>query len=347
MRIAFVIPGDIDLRTGGYAYDRRVLAELRQAGVAIDHVRLPGSFPHPTPADLALTARTLAALPADTVLLIDGLAYGAFPEHMAKAIRQPIVALVHHPLALEEGLDRDQQRTLAALERNALTFARRVVVTSPATARTLTAEFDVPEHLIRVAVPGTDAAPRASGTGEPLQLLTVGSIVPRKATHLLVRALALCQAGPWRLDIVGAARSSAAEIDLTTAIRETGLGAQITLAGSLAERDINACYDRADLFVLPSLYEGFGMVLTEAVARGLPIICTTGGAAAETVPDAAALKVPPGNVPALSAALDIAMSDHARRRAMADAAWQAAKCLQRWDETARVVAAAVMEAVRS
>jgi glycosyltransferase involved in cell wall biosynthesis len=97
-------------------------------------------------------------------------------------------------------------------------------------------------------------------------------------------------------------------------------------------------YEDADLFVMPSLFEGYGMVLTEALARGLPIICTTGGAAAETAPDTAALKVPPGDASALAKALARLIDDRAARREMADAAWHAAGTLPRWRETAAIIA---------
>ncbi len=89
---------------------------------------------------------------------------------------------------------------------------------------------------------------------------------------------------------------------------------------------------------MPSLFEGYGMVLTEALARGLPIVCTTGGAAAETAPDTAALKVPPGDVPALAAALRCVIDEGARRAHMAEAAWAAASTLPCWTETAAIVA---------
>ena len=95
----FAIPGDIDLPTGGYAYDRRILVLLPQFGVEIEHMALPRAFPTPSGLDLCATAQALAAAPAGTVLLIDGLAYGAFSAATLASIPHRIVALVHHPLA--------------------------------------------------------------------------------------------------------------------------------------------------------------------------------------------------------------------------------------------------------
>lgn len=338
-QVAFAIPGDIDLPTGGYAYDRRVLALLPSLGIDARHVALPGSYPQPMASDFSETQRVFAGQSLDTVLLIDGLAYGAMPDGLLRGIGQPIVALVHHPLCLEAGLSEQRQAELRALETAALALAQHVIVTSAATAKTLTADFAVPMAKVTVAEPGTDAAPRAKGTGNPLQLLGVGSVVPRKAFDILVRALVPHADLPWRLSVVGATdRSVEALAALKTAIAESGLQDRITLAGPADEARLNARYASADLFIMPSLYEGYGMVLAEAMARGLPIICTTGGAAADTAPDAAALKVPPGDVAALSAAIGRMLRDAALRAGMGDASWAAGQGLPRWEQTAQTIA---------
>lgn len=338
-QIAFAIPGDITLPTGGYAYDRRVLALLPSRGIEARHLPLPGGFPQPTAAELAETQRLLLAAPADAVLLIDGLAYGAMPADIVGSLDCRIVALVHHPLCLEAGLSERRQLELRALETAALALAQHVIVTSAATAKTLATDFAVPIAKISVAEPGTDAAPRAKGTGSPLQLLGVGSIVPRKAFNILVRALVPHTDVPWRLSIVGATdRSPEALAMLRTVIAESGLQDRIVLIGAADEARLNVHYASADIFVMPSLYEGYGMVLAEAMARGLPIVCTTGGAAADTAPDAAALKVPPGDVAALSAAIGRLLRDTTLRTGVGDASWAAGQALPRWEQTARTIA---------
>lgn len=335
----FAIPGDIDLPTGGYTYDRRVLALLPTAGVKVQHLELPRSFPAPSEIDLAETGRRLATAPAKAVLLIDGLAYGAMPADVIRRAEVPIVALVHHPLCLEAGLTWARQRELKVLEQDALALAAHVVVTSATTAQTLIADFAVPASKITIAVPGTDAASRAEGTGKPLQLLAVGSIVPRKAFDVLVHALAPFFELDWRLSIVGATdRSAVALVTLEETIEQTGLEDRITLVGPANQRQLDAHYDTADIFAMPSLYEGYGMVLAEAMARGLPIVCTTGGAAASTVPDAAGIKVPPGDIEAFSGAMGRIMSDPQLRRDMAEASWTAGQALPRWEATAKQIA---------
>jgi glycosyltransferase involved in cell wall biosynthesis len=340
----FAIPGDINLPTGGYAYDRRVLALLPSCGLAVRHLQLAASYPAPTAADLDATAAALVGVPAASVLLIDGLAYGAMPAPIIERARARIVALVHHPLCLEAGLPKPRQDELFALEKAALAKARRTITTSRITADTLVQDFAVPRERITVAEPGTERAPRAITSNTTPHLLAVGSVVPRKALDLLVRALGALEDLDWRLTIVGPTdRSAEATRDLNTAIAETGLASRITIAGALSESQLAALYATADLFVMSSLYEGYGMVLAEAMARGLPIVCTTGGAAADTVPDGAGLKVPPGDQAALANAIDKVLRDTGLRRRMADAAWSAAQSLPRWEDTAARIAAVIKE----
>lgn len=340
--MGFVIPGDINRPTGGYTYDRRVLALFSRYGVEARHVVLPATFPFPAKADLEATERTLAALPADMVLLIDGLAFGALPAELVARIRQPIVALVHHPLYLETGLAHEQQRHLHLTEKSALTFARAVVAVSSSTRDELVGEFAVPAERITLANPGTDPAPRAKGTGTPLQIVSVGSVIPRKAYDVLVRALAALPPQGWRLTIAGAYdRTSEAYAALTHALAQTGLADRVSLLGALPGKDLDEIYDHADVFVLASLHEGYGMVIAEAMARGLPIVCTTGGAAADTAPDEAALKVPPKDVEALGAALARVATDAGLRKRMAEASWVAGQKLARWEDTARIIAGVV------
>lgn len=339
--IVFAIPGELDLPTGGYGYDRRLLREWREAGVDARHLTLPGGFPDPDTAEIAETRRLLRAQPEDAVLLVDGLAYGAFPADLAAEFGTRIVALVHHPLAHETGAAPGRAAELRASETAALRHARAVLVTSETTRRLLAAEYEVPEGKVTVAEPGVDPAERATGSaqGEPTQLLAVGSIVPRKGYDVLVEGLASLRDRPWRLTIIGAPDRAPSTTDaLRAQIAEAGLADRITLAGAVDDAALARAYAGADLFIMPSLFEGYGMVLTEALASGLPIVCTTGGAAAETSPDSAALKVPPGDAPALAKALARVIDDHAIRLTMAEAAWAAAGNLPRWPRTAAIVA---------
>jgi glycosyltransferase involved in cell wall biosynthesis len=342
-RVVFAIPGDLQARTGGYGYDRRVLAALPSFGVEAVHCALPGGFPHPSPAAVAESVAAMrAALRPGDVALIDGLAFGALPESALIEIGAPIVALCHHPLCLETGLAPERSAALRESERRALALAAHMVVTSPHTGALLTREFAAPREKISVAVPGTDPVPRARGSNGAPALLAVGSIIPRKAFDLLVEALAGLAGLDWRLRIVGGDTPSpqtARALDALIAAKD--LASRIERAGELADEPLGELFDASDVFVSASLYEGFGMALAEALARGLPIVTTTGGAAAETIPDAAALKIPPGDVHALREALRRLISDASLRLQLADASWRAGQGLPRWEDAARILAEAV------
>jgi glycosyltransferase involved in cell wall biosynthesis len=341
----FVIPGDIESPTGGYAYDRRVLALLPGHGVHVRHLPLPGSFPHPSAEDIATTARALAESPADAVLLFDGLAYGAMPVEILRGIRQPIVTIVHHPLSFEPNLSDARRRALHASETAALAVAKVIVVSSPTTRAVLSAEFCVAPDSIVVAEPGTVRVARAKGAeGDPM-ILAVGAITPRKAYDVLVEALHRVADRAWNAVIVGSrTRDSAAAAALVARIASRDLTRRVILTGEIGDSRLAEFYDRADIFVLSSLYEGYGMALAEAMARGIAIVSTTGGAAAETVPDNAALKVPPGDARALAAALGRLLDEPRLRRTIADASWQAGQALPGWDRTATIIADAIRAA---
>ena len=337
--VAFAIPGDIEAATGGYAYARKVLRLLPDFGVNGHHIALPGSFPNPAAEDLELTRRLLDQLLPTTPILFDGLAFGALPVETLDGLRSPIVALVHHPLALETGLDDERRRQLRDSERASLARASAVIATSPLTARTLTAEYGVEPVRLTVAEPGTEPAIRARGTGRPFTILAVGSLIPRKGYRHLIEALAMLGRTDWHLTIVGSPAHDPAEANrIREMVLASGRRGRINIAGAVSARELQRLYTHADLFVMPSLYEGYGMVLAEAMARGLAIVSTTGGAAAETVPDDAAIKVQPGDSQALAEAIVALIDDPARLGRMRDASWSAGLALPRWRRTAEIIA---------
>lgn len=342
---AFAVPGDLATPTGGYGYARRLLAEAPAAGLDLRHVALPGGFPRPSDDDLGAAERALRALPAGQPVLIDGLALGVLPAVMLQSLPGPVVGLCHHPLALETGLSVAAATRLQASERAALSACRRLIASSVTTARTLVEDYGVPEARIAVALPGTDPAPLARGSNGPgVAIVSVGSLTPRKGHDVLIAALAGLQHLDWRLTIVGAAESHASCAGaLLAQAKAADISNRVSFAGALTAGEVERVYDRADLFVLASYHEGFGMAYREAMARGLPVVGTDAGAVREATRGAARL-VPAGDPDVLGAALAEMISDRAARAHLAAACREAGGGFARWSETAAIVASVLREA---
>jgi glycosyltransferase involved in cell wall biosynthesis len=343
-RIAFAVPGDLATPTGGYGYDRRIIAELQALGWKVDVLSLGEGFPQPSTEQRAIALLRLQALPEGMPVVVDGLALGALPEEAKKiARRAPLVALVHHPLALETGLSPADAGKLFESERTALAAARAVIATSPSTGQRLSEDYDVAPESITVAPPGTDRGALAKGsTDGTMRLLSVGAVVPRKGFDILVAALAPIAELPWRLTIAGdLTRDPARAAKLEADIAQHKLVGRVDVLGAVSQKRLAALYSSADIFVLASHFEGYGMAYAEAMAHGLPVIGTTGGATLNTVPPNAGLLVEPGKVQALTCALRILIENEKERRWLASGALAASADLPTWQSTARIVAAAL------
>jgi glycosyltransferase involved in cell wall biosynthesis len=347
--LEFVLPGDPETRTGGYEYDRRMVAGLRTLGWEVRLHLLADRFPSPTRSDLTAAASTFAALPDGARVLVDGLAFGALPEIAAlEASRLRLVALVHHPLAAETGLTPGQQQRLWEGERAALATARAVVVTSAETAAALRPYGVSPQRIV-VVEPGTDPAPLSRGSsargGGPVQLLCVGTLTPRKGHDLLLRALAGLRHHDWRLDCAGSAtRDLATAAALVERAAALGLLDRVSWRGELGPAAMEAAWDAADLLVSPSRYEGYGMAVAEALAHGLPVVATDVGAVASLVGEEAGLVVPVDDLPALEQALDRLLGDGATRVRLAAGAARARQRLPSWEQACHALAGALREA---
>lgn len=341
--LTFVIPGDLETRTGGYVYDRRIRDGLLDLGWRVEVRSLEGSFPQPSAAALAHADAMLRAIPDGSRVLIDGLALGAMPvEATPHAQRLRLMGLVHHPLALETGIDGDTAARLHASERRALAAVRHVIVTSTRTV-TAVADLGVPATRVTVVEPGTDMAPIAKGSQtEEVRLVCVASLSPRKGHTILFRALGRLRSFRWHLDCVGSAeRDPENGAALRQVLREEQLEDRVSLVGEADGREVAAYYDRSDAFVLPTLYEGYGMVVAEALARGLPVISTPTGAIADLVTDDVGILVPPGDVDGWCDALRRLFDPEVRAGLAAGARAKRAR-LRSWEAAAAEMAEALV-----
>ena len=325
----FAIPGDLGTPTGGYVYDRRL---IDASNGALSHLALPGSWPGASATD---RDAAVAALKGAGPALIDGLAYGAFTPDMISALPAKPIALCHHPLGKETGLDAYQAAVALKAEAAALSLAAHIIVTSDETKRTLVAELGQDEARSTVAPPGLDYAdaPERLEKSEP-EILTVASLTPRKGHEELVVALARLKHLNWTARWIGPVDRDEGHFEaVKAAIVETELTSRIRIEGPLSGDALARAYDEADIFCLPSRYEGYGMVFAEAMMRALPIVACDAGAVADLVPPRAGVLTPAKDPTAMADALEELLGDHAFRAMMGDAGRRHALEIPGWDAT--------------
>ncbi|MBF9041889.1 glycosyltransferase [Rhodobacterales bacterium HKCCE4037] len=330
---AFAIPGDINTLTGGYIYERRLLEGLRAHGHDMVHIELGDSFPAPTESDKAHAIEALVALPPERALILDGLVYGSIATEGLAHVKAPIVAMIHHPLALETGLDKATADHLFRTERDNLALAQAVLVPSPHTADILTRDYAVPPAKITIARPGTERPELPHAPTEPPLILSVGILHPRKGHDTLLSALARLVHLDWRAVIVGTPYDAAHVETLERMRHDLGLTHRVALVGKQDRDALFRLYSEATLFALATRYEGYGIVFDEALARGLPIVSCATGAVPQTVPQDAGLLVPTDDPAALAGALETMLTDTETREAMTRAAIAAGAALPSWDDT--------------
>ena len=339
-KLSFVVPGDPATRTGGFVYDARIIEGLAALGWSVSTVALHDGWPRPSQDAYRHALSALDGLPDRALTVVDGLALGVLPDAAERhADRLCLVGLIHHPLADETGLTASDRAALMASETRALAAVRRVITTSATTASGLAA-YGVGADRIGTVRPGVAPAPVSAGSGGgSTVLLCVATLTPRKGHALLIDALARLRHRPWRLVCAGSTtRDAATAAAIDRQIRSLGLTDRIERVGEVGEAELDRLYDRSDVLVLPSYHEGFGMVVVEAVARGLPVIASDAGAIPEALPADCGVLVPPGDVAAWTAALDHLLADPAARGALAESARRVRPSLPSWDDAARAFA---------
>lgn len=336
----FLVPGDPQQRTGGYGYVREIVSGLRKLGRRVHLQGVEGRFPDVDEVARKALDDALTVLPEQATVLIDGLALCGCPEVAEDhGQRLQLVALVHHPLADETGLSLQQQAHFRQTERRALASATAVITTSETTSRRL-ADFDVPRHRVHTIVPGVhrpaavSASERRTGH-QSLRILCVAHLSRRKGQLDLVEALARVKTGNWRCDLVGSPDRDpdyAAQVHLR--IAELGLSESVRLSGELSGAELEQAFLSADLFVLPSHYEGYGMVIDEALAYGLPVVSSDGGALADTASRSGCVTYPAGDVAALAERIRKRLEEPELLRLQQSAARESAAGLRSWNRCA-------------
>lgn len=332
--LVFAVPGDIDTPTGGYRYDRRLIEELRAQGRELTTLVLGSSFPHPTPEDTADAAEKLAQVPEWCPVIIDGLALGALDPAAMSHLRAPLVALIHHPLAYESGLEPGRREELLITERENLRRAVHVIVPSPHTASLLTAHYGVDAARITIARPGTDRPRVDVQRADPPLILSVGGQVPRKGHDVLLEALHTIAHLRWQAVIAGPVGDLAYGATLHHMRDRLGLADRVLLAGPVSERELAELYGRATIFALATRFEGYGMVFDEAMAHGLPIVTCDAGAVLDTVAPGAGVLVPVDKPREFARALESVLEDADVRGALASASALGGLALGSWEDMA-------------
>jgi glycosyltransferase involved in cell wall biosynthesis len=331
-----VVPAGIDdvaRPSGGNVYDRRVCAELVAAGWTVSEHHAPGAWPDPRPADEACLDSFLGTLPARALVLVDGLIASAAPGPAIRyADRLRLAVLVHLPLGVTAPARRASEAAMLAR-------VAAVVTTSAWTRSWLVDHYRLPADRITVAVPGTDAAELATGTPSGGELVCVGAVTPTKGHDVLVEALARIRDLSWRCVCVGAL-----DVDSTFAgrlrdcVRATRLADRMVFTGPLTGAGLDAVYRAADALVLPSRAETYGMVVGEALARGLPVVATSAGGVPQALGHSPVgtpgVLVPPDDPAALAAALRSWLEDPDHRARLRLAAQARRPTLPTWREPA-------------
>jgi Glycosyltransferase len=345
--IYFAVPGDLNTITGGYGYDREIIAGLQRLGVMVITIRLSGEFPRASAQALKETAEIFAKLPDGATVIVDCLAFGVMDAIASEESgRLILLALCHHPLALETGLGPTEAARFRESETHALKAARAVIVTSAATRRLLIEEFDIAAEKITLAPPGTRRPPqlilRSALENRAPVLLTLATLTRRKGHDTLIAALAAIRHLDWRARFVGGA-----EFDpewatwLKNEVARLDLAERVEFVGSV--KDPVQELTKADLFVLPSRFEGYGMAFAEALAFGLPVVAARAGAVPDLVPPDAGILVPPDQPDAVADALARLLTDAEFLQQLQRGALRVAATLPTWESSTQVIAELILD----
>jgi glycosyltransferase involved in cell wall biosynthesis len=341
--VHFVVPDGIDdpaRPSGGNVYDRHLSDGLASIGWTVCEHAVPGFWSPPGAASFAALGRALERIPAGATVLLDGLIASHAPDVLVpQAQRLRLVALVHMPLADER-------------EGAVLSAAAAVITTSEWSRRRLLELYGLAADRVDVAEPGVDAAELAIGTATGEALLCVAAVTPGKGQDVLLAALGAMTELSWRCVCVGRLDRDPEFVEtLRRRALDGGLSDRVTLPGPRTGAELERSYAEADLVVLPSRAETYGMVLVEALARGLPVVASEVGGVTEALGHGAGgvrpgLLVPPDDAAALAGALRTWLRDADLRERLRRAARERRESLAQWSTTVSAIADVLTEVSR-
>jgi glycosyltransferase involved in cell wall biosynthesis len=352
--VHFVVPDGVDdpgRPSGGNTYDRRLRRGLSSLGWSVQEHAIPGCWPRGEAASFAALSDVVTRIPDDTLVLLDGLVASMASEVLVpQAMRLRMVVLMHMPLGHDPRADGAEEVRMR--ERAVLASAAAVVTTSVWTRQRLLELYELPPDRLHVAEPAVDAAELATGTAAGGALLCVAAVTFEKGHDVLVDALARARDLPWHCVCVGSLERDPAFVE---AVRERsldgGLADRVEFVGARTGADLDRSYAGADLVVLASRAETYGMVVIEGLARGLPVIASEVGGVSEALGHGAngirpGLLVAPGDPGALAGALRDWLGDGELRGRLRLLAMERRESLPDWSTTASVVAGALAGASR-
>jgi glycosyltransferase involved in cell wall biosynthesis len=349
--VHFVVPDGVDdpaRASGGNTYDRKLCRGLTSIGWSVLEHPVPGFWSPPDGASFAALADAVRRIPDRAVVLIDGLVASTAPDVLAShTCRLHLVVLVHMPLGHRP--PDDQMRNVRLRERAMLSAAAAVITTSVWSRRRLVELYQLPGDRIHVAEPGVDPAQLAAGSATGQALLSVAAVIPDKGHDVLLDSLATTTDLSWHCICVGSLdRDPAFVAALRRHALEHGLADRVSFPGTATGVSLDRAYDAADVMVLASRAETYGMVVTEALARGLPVITTDVGGVAEALGHGTdgvrpGLLIPPDDPRALAVALRSWLSDAELRARLRWAAREGRLSLRGWSTTTSAVASVLTD----
>jgi glycosyltransferase involved in cell wall biosynthesis len=305
MKIHLLYSGDYNALTGGFIYNKRIVEGLKLKGHEIKLHPLPGDFPYPSVDHRNYCMYITQLIPIGEPIIIDSIVFGIIPEILKElSIKNPIIGLIHLLYTVNPNYSIHERESLAISEKESCNYTSAMVATSFFTQQLLL-KLRVNRNIISVILPGVDNYPRKTNYAvTPTKLLCVSNYTTGKGYLTLIKALTLLKDKDWEINCYGNQEFDPEYVrQIKSKIDENGLENRIHIHSAIKDKELSDAYLNADLLVHPSNFETYGMVLTEALAHGLPVVASTGGGIKETVPEKMGFFFTPGDANSLKSVL--------------------------------------------